>query len=94
MGLKLQSVSGGSVELNAPVTAASFTQSIPAANGTVMVADTLGNPTITGGMIHWPQTINTTITTDANTNTLSCGPITISTGAAVTIGNGSFWTII
>ena len=94
MGLKLQSSSGGSIEINAPVTATVFTQTVPAANGTLMVADSYGNPTISGGMIHWSQNINSTIVTATNTNTLSCGPITIATGVTVTIGNGSYWTII
>lgn len=94
MGLKLQSVSGGSVEINAPTTASNFTQSVPAQDGTIMVADSYGNPTIAGGMIHWSQNINSTIVTADNTNTLSCGPITIATGVTVTIGTGSYWTII
>jgi len=39
MGLKLQSVSGGSVELNAPVTATNYTITTPAQSGTMMLSD-------------------------------------------------------
>lgn len=94
MGLKLQSSGAGSIEINAPVTSTAYTQTVPAANGTLMVADSYGNPTISGGMIHWSQNINSTIVTNNNTNTLSCGPVTIATGVTVTIGTNSYWTII
>jgi hypothetical protein len=43
MGLKLSSSSGGSVELNPPVTASNFTLTVPATNGSVVTADTNGN---------------------------------------------------
>jgi len=43
MGLKLASSSGGSVELNPPVTASNFTLTVPATNGSVVTADTNGN---------------------------------------------------
>lgn len=36
MGIKLVSSSGGSVELNAPVTASNYTMTVPANNGTVI----------------------------------------------------------
>ena len=40
------------------------------------------------------QTITTSYTISASTNALSAGPITIDTGANVTIPTGSNWVII
>jgi hypothetical protein len=40
------------------------------------------------------QTITANYTISTNYNAMSCGPITINTGATVTIPTGSNWTIV
>jgi hypothetical protein len=44
MGVKLVSSSGGSVEIVAPVTASTYTQTLPANNGTILTTATAGIP--------------------------------------------------
>ncbi len=44
MGVKLVSSSGGSVEIVAPVTASTYTQTLPANNGTILTTATGGIP--------------------------------------------------
>ena len=40
------------------------------------------------------QTVTATVTTPTNESTMSVGPITIDSGITVTVGSGSYWTII
>ena len=40
------------------------------------------------------QTVSATVTTPTNESTMSVGPITIDSGITVTVGSGSYWTII
>jgi hypothetical protein len=50
MSLVLQSSGGGSVTLAEPTTASNFTQTLPAADGTVAIADGSGNLSVTGNL--------------------------------------------
>jgi hypothetical protein len=50
MSLVLQSSGGGSVTLEEPTTASNFTQTLPAADGTIAVADGSGNLSVTGNL--------------------------------------------
>jgi hypothetical protein len=75
MSIVLQSTSGGSVTINEPTTASNFTQSLPAATGTVALlqtpsfATTIGvggaTPSTSGAGITFPATQSAS--TDANT---------------------------
>ena len=40
------------------------------------------------------QSVTATVSTPTNESTLSVGPITIDSGVTVTVGSGSYWTII
>jgi len=53
-----------------------------------------GTNTSGGAVYENPQTIGLTYTMTTNYNGMSAGPITISTGASVTIPTGSSWTIV
>jgi hypothetical protein len=103
MSLVLQSSGGGSVTINEPTTASNFTQTLPAADGTVVISGT--TPTLNG--ITFPATQ----VPSANANTLddyeegswtpaftfaTSGSVTYSTqaGKYVKIGNNvllTFW---
>jgi hypothetical protein len=48
----------------------------------------------TGALIENAQTITASYTITTNYNALSSGPITIATGATVTIPTGSNWAIV
>jgi uncharacterized protein (AIM24 family) len=50
MSIILQSSGGGSVTIAEPTTASNFTQTLPAATGTVAVADGSGNLSVTGNL--------------------------------------------
>ena len=63
MSLVLQSTSGGSVTINEPTTASNFTQTLPAATGTVMVS---GNMPAFSAYVNTNQTGLTTSTTVKN----------------------------
>jgi hypothetical protein len=75
MSLVLQSTSGGSITINEPATASNFTQTLPAADGTVALlqtpsfATTIGvggaTPAASGAGITFPATQSAS--TDANT---------------------------
>jgi hypothetical protein len=56
----------------------------------------VGNPAVdTQGIIRYnAQTISETTTIPTNINAFSAGPLTIDSGATITIGSGSYWTII
>ena len=40
------------------------------------------------------QSVTATVTTPTNESTMSVGPITIDSGVTVTVGSGSYWTIL
>jgi hypothetical protein len=40
------------------------------------------------------QSVNADYTISDNTNAMSAGPITISTGVTVTVGTGETWTVV
>jgi hypothetical protein len=64
MGVKLQSSAGGSVELNAPVTTAAYTLTVPTTSGIIATTDQLQNfrnKIINGGLQVWQR--NTSQTT-------------------------------
>lgn len=56
MPIKLNSTGGGSVTLDVPSTASTYTQTFPAANGSVVVADGSGNVTIASGNLNFTGT--------------------------------------
>tara|TARA_R110002050_G_scaffold46321_4_gene108939 strand:+ start:881 stop:1156 length:276 start_codon:yes stop_codon:yes gene_type:complete len=57
----------------------------------------VGNPAVAGsnGIIRYnDQTLDATVVIPNNKNAFSAGPLTIGSGKSVTIGTGSYWTII
>jgi hypothetical protein len=56
----------------------------------------IGNPAVDSqGIIRYnAQTISQTTTIPVNVNAFSAGPLTIGSGYTITIGTGSYWTII
>ena len=45
-------------------------------------------------MVGNPTNVATSVTTAANTNAASAGPMTIDTGVTVELGTNSTWTIV
>jgi hypothetical protein len=66
MSIVLQSTGGGSITINEPTTASNFTQSLPAATGTVMVS---GNQPAFSAYLAANQTITSTTYTKIQFNT-------------------------
>jgi hypothetical protein len=106
--LRLQDSAGGQyVALQAPATiTVSYTLTLPIADGTsgqLIQTDgsgnlsfvTVANPTGAGGaLLNNTTTVNENYTIPAGTNSLSVGPITISSGYAITVTSGQRWVVI
>lgn len=99
MGVKLVSATGGSVELVAPVTANAYSVSVPAANGTVTLADATNTANsaqfyATNGLFVNNQTVSNSYTLQPGQSALSAGPMAIAGGVTVTLSANTRWAIV
>ena len=105
--LKLKGSSSGEVQVTVPGTVANETITFPAAAPTagksLKATDTSGTlewgDIATGGStddIFWVngQTITTDFTIPNGKNAGTFGPVTVSDGATVTVGDGETWTVV
>jgi hypothetical protein len=63
-------------------------------NGTAWVNATAGGNITTKGLYENSQTISSNYTIGSGNSAMSAGPITINSGATVSIPSGSRWVII
>ena len=104
--LRLEDTTGGQyVGLQAPsVVSVSYVLTLPAADGTsgqVLQTDGAGNLSFAdtttgagGALLNNTTTISQNYTIPTGTNSFSVGPITISSGYAVTVSSGQRWVVI
>ena len=105
--LKLKGSSSGEVQVTVPGTVANqtitFPAAAPAAGNSLKATDTSGTlewgDIATGGStddIFWGngQTITTDFTIPNGKNAGTFGPVTVSDGATVTVGDGETWTVV
>lgn len=93
----LAALAGGDILEVIVYTLFSVADAVPATGGTfsgaVSVANTL---TLSGDFPIYQnaQSVDDDYTISNNTNAMSAGPITISTGVTVTVGTGETWTVV
>ena len=63
---------------------------IEAADGSVTVDEIVAS----NGLLVHSNTVSTSFTVPANSNIISAGPITVASGATVTLPSGGVWTIV
>ena len=92
--LVLKGSTSGQVTITPPAVSGTTTQTLTATTGTIPVITTTGALLNSGPFYVNSQNVTSTYTIPSGSSAMSTGPITISSGVAVTVPGGSKWVVL
>ena len=92
--LALNGATSGQITISPPSVAGTQTQTLQAASGTIPLINSSGAIVNTGPFYVNYQTVSTSYTIPSGYSAVSAGPISVSSGVAVTVPGGSKWVVL
>ena len=90
----LNGATSGQITLSPAAAAGTNTQTLQVASGTIPLISSAGAIVNTGAFYVNGQTVSTSYSIPAGSSAMSVGPISISSGVAVTVPGGSKWAVL